>query len=248
MRLQKFFEFKEKDLAPITSFRLKDDLNPIWKNFKLDSDIQKNLLKIAEDFYEGLEIDAEIKDIILTGSLTNYNWDNKYSDFDIHIIIDYKDVNDDVELVGKYLDAAKTNWNKEHDIKIHGFDVELNIKEKENELPHKGIYSLLDKDWVIKPDKFKFEPDEELIAEKGKSLMLLIDDFEEDVDTEYTKFKATVKKVWEKIKKMRQSGLDSDEGEFSTGNLVFKLLRRNGYIKKIVDVKKKAYENQFKSE
>ena len=30
------------------------------------------------------------------------------------------------------------------------------------------------------------------------------------------------------------------------GNLVFKLLRRNGYIEKIMDMKRKLYDNQFK--
>lgn len=248
MRLEKFFEFKKKDLEPVTSFRLKDELNPkLWKDNVLDESVAKDLLKIAEDFFDSLEEDIETKDIVLTGSLTNYNWNEKYSDFDIHILIDFKDINDDVELVKKFLDASKTIWNKEHALKVRGYDVEVNIKEKEDKLPHKGIYSLKEGKWLVKPDKFNFKPDEDLISEKGEAIMLLVDDLEKEIDDEYGKFKASVKKVWEKVKKMRQSGLDSDEGEFSTGNLVFKLLRRNGYIGKIVDLKKKAYRKQFES-
>jgi hypothetical protein len=30
------------------------------------------------------------------------------------------------------------------------------------------------------------------------------------------------------------------------GNLVFKFLRRNGYVGKIIDLKRKSYDNQFK--
>ena len=39
-----------------------------------------------------------------------------------------------------------------------------------------------------------------------------------------------------KIKKFRQSGLDSG-GEYSYENLTFKLLRRNGYIEKLMGIK-----------
>jgi hypothetical protein len=40
-----------------------------------------------------------------------------------------------------------------------------------------------------------------------------------------------------KIKEFRQSGLDSG-GEYSYENLTFKLLRRNGYIEKLIKLKK----------
>ena len=40
-----------------------------------------------------------------------------------------------------------------------------------------------------------------------------------------------------KIKKYRQSGLDSSGGEFSTENLVFKILRNTGYLEKMVEFK-----------
>jgi len=39
-----------------------------------------------------------------------------------------------------------------------------------------------------------------------------------------------------KIKKFRQSGLESG-GEYSYENLTFKLLRRNGYIEKLMGIK-----------
>ena len=42
--------------------------------------------------------------------------------------------------------------------------------------------------------------------------------------------------VKDKLKKFRRSGLESD-GEFSYENLAFKFLRRNGYLKKLSDLK-----------
>jgi hypothetical protein len=43
-----------------------------------------------------------------------------------------------------------------------------------------------------------------------------------------------VKDMWNDIKRMRQSGLSSS-GEFSTENLVFKMLRNQGWIEKLSD-------------
>ena len=64
--------------------------------------------------------------------------------------------------------------------------------------------------------------------------MNAIDDLEDDFgDKDFLK---KHEKIKDKIKKMRQTGLDR-EGEFSTENLTFKILRNNGYLGKMVDMK-----------
>jgi DNA-binding Lrp family transcriptional regulator len=248
MKLVKYFEFNQQDLEASKSFRVKDELNPkIWDDFKIDDEVREDLLKIAEDFYASTDLEADVEDIILTGSLANYNWSEKYSDYDLHILIDFTNVNDAVELVKKYVDSAKSIWNKEHDIKIKGYEVEVYIQDVSE--PHKstGVFSLLNNKWNVKPEEFDFEPDEDMIAEKGKSVMMMVDELEEQVDEDkYDAFIEKVKKVWEKVKNYRKSGLESEGGELSMGNLVFKFLRRNGYIGKIIDLKRKSYDNQFK--
>ena len=45
----------------------------------------------------------------------------------------------------------------------------------------------------------------------------------------------TVSHLKEKLKKFRNCGLEKD-GEMSVENLVFKLLRRNGYVEKLYDI------------
>jgi DNA-binding Lrp family transcriptional regulator len=248
MKLVKYFEFNQQDLEASKSFRVKDELNPkIWDDFKIDDEVREDLLKIAEDFYASTDLEADVEDIILTGSLANYNWSEKYSDYDLHILIDFTNVNDAVELVKKYVDSAKSIWNKEHDIKIKGYEVEVYIQDVSE--PHKstGVFSLLNNKWNVKPEEFDFEPDEDMIAEKGKSVMMMVDELEEQVDEDkYDAFIEKVQKVWEKVKNYRKSGLDSEGGELSMGNLVFKFLRRNGYVGKIIDLKRKSYDNQFK--
>jgi hypothetical protein len=253
MKLTKFFEFKRGAFTPIKSFRLQDELNnKIWKDFEIDSDVREQLLKIGQDFYEGVEIKADVVDIVLCGSLCNYNWSPRYSDYDLHITINFKDVDEDYDLVEKLCDYAKKVWNEQHDIKIKGYEVEVCIQDNKimhEEIEHGkmgGVYSLMNDKWIKKPDKVSFKPDEKLIKEKSKTIMMIIDDIEKDSkEKDFDELEPRIKKVWKKIKTYRQSGLDSTDGEFSIGNLVFKLLRRNGYISRIMSLKRELYDKQF---
>lgn len=247
MKYIKYFEVAQSDFEPIKSFHLKDDLNPkIWDGEEMKTEIREQLLTISQDFYNTTDLDAKIKDVILTGSLANFNWSEKYSDYDLHILIDFKEVNEDEELVKKFVDAVKNIWNKQYDITIEGYEVEVYIQDVKESHRSSGVYSVLNDRWNVKPTKADFEPDELEIKEKAKGVMMLINDLEDDVDDdEYDEFVEKVKKVWDKVKRYRKSGLESESGEFSTGNLVFKLLRRNGYIGKILDMRKKSYQNQF---
>jgi len=253
MEIRKYFEFVKSDFDAIKSFYIKDELSQkVWDDFKLKDEIKEQLITIGQDFFEKTEIEVDVKDIVFCGSLCNYNWSENYSDFDLHIIIDFNDVNEDYELVEKLCDYAKKMWNSQHDIKIKGYDVEIAIQD-ENDLSETlkttrmgGVYSLLNNKWIKKPNKVEFEPDENLIKEKSKTLMMKIDDIEESDNIDYNDLKEKTESVWKKIKDFRKSGLESESGEFSIGNLVFKLLRRNGYISKIMEIKKDSYDKQFK--
>ena len=248
MKLIKYFEFNQDDLDAVKSFRIKDELNPkIWTDFEINSEVREDLLKIAQDFYGSTDLQADVDDIILTGSLSNYNWSEKYSDYDLHILINFTQVNESVELVKKYADSVKKIWNDEHDITIKGYEVEVYIQDVSEPHTSTGVFSLLNNKWKVKPERVEFEPDEDMIEEKGKSVMMLVDDLEEEVDEDkYESFLEKLQKVWDKVKNYRKSGLESEGGELSLGNLVFKLLRRNGYIEKIMKLKKKSYDKQFK--
>lgn len=249
--MKKYFEFVQDDFEPIKSFYLKDNLNDkVWNNFELNRDIREKLLKIGQDFFEDTEIKTDVVDIVLCGSLCNYNWSEKYSDYDLHIIVNMKDIDDNLELAEKLCDYAKKMWNTKHDIKIEGYDVEVAIQDS-GELDNSirdgrmgGVYSLLHDQWIKKPQKVEFEPDEKLIRMKAETVMSSIDEL--DIEEDYAEFKEKLNKIWKKIKDFRKSGLESEGGEFSVGNLVFKLLRRNGYINKVIEMKNQSYDKQFK--
>lgn len=254
MRIDKFFEFVQKDFEPIKSFYIKDELNKkIWDDYKLNPEIRRDLIKIGQDFFSGVEVNADVVDVVLCGSLCNYNWSEKYSDFDLHIIINHSDVDENKELVEKFCDYAKKLWNQSHEIKLMDYDVEVAIQDYED-LKNSikmgkmgGVFSLLKDEWIKRPEKIEFVPDEELIRSKAETIMSKIDDIENELEEDrYEATEEKLAKVWKKIKSLRQSGLDSESGELSIGNLIFKLLRRNGYVAKVMKMRGDAYDRQFK--
>lgn len=255
MKLNKYLEFVQADFEPIKSFYLKDELNPaIWDGFDIDDSIREDLLQIALDFFNSTEIKTEVVDVVLCGSLCNYNWSEKYSDYDLHIIINMSSINEDVLLAEQLCDFAKKIWNSQHDIKIVNYEVEVAIQDKKalNDAIKMGkmggVYSLMKDDWVKKPIKADFIPDENLIRSKAETVMDSIDLLESESDNDtWEEFSEKVSKVWKKVKDLRKSGLESEGGEFSVGNLIFKLLRRNGYTEKIVELKRSMYDRQYEN-
>ena len=249
MRIDKFFEFVQKDFEPIKSFYIKDELNKkIWDGYKLNPEIRRDLLKIGQDFFSGVEVETDVIDVVLCGSLCNYNWSEKYSDFDLHIIINHSDVDENKELVEKFCDYAKKLWNQSHEIKLMDYDVEVAIQDQED-LKNSikmgkmgGVFSLLKDEWIKRPEKIEFVPDEELIRSKAETIMSKIDDIENELEEDrYEATEEKLAKVWKKIKSLRQSGLDSESGELSIGNLIFKLLRRNGYVAKVMKMRGESH-------
>ena len=63
----------------IKSFKSQDELNPkIWekdgKSYTLRPEVREKLLETANLFIDSLGVDVIITDIIMIGSLVNYNW------------------------------------------------------------------------------------------------------------------------------------------------------------------------------
>ena len=110
----------------LSSFKVKDELNQdLWSGEALKRSVRNKLLDISDDFIDGLAIPwVKPKDVVLTGSLANYNW-SRYSDIDLHIVIDFKEVWDKrKDFVAEYFEAKKNEWSGDHDeIKIFGVPV-----------------------------------------------------------------------------------------------------------------------------
>jgi len=100
-----------------------------------------------------------------------------------------------------------------------------------------GVYSILYDTWINKPEKETIEINKSSIEKKSKKWMDMIDTLSDDISDDELKVKLDkIDKLKEKLKKYRSCGLEKG-GEYSDENIVFKFLRRNGYIQKLFDLK-----------
>jgi len=238
----------------LSSFRPQTQLHPkIWHNGEMNSRVRLRLLDIADDFFKTLEVDwVEPKDIILTGSLANYNW-SKFSDFDLHIVIDFEEVDDRVNFVKDYFDAKKKLWNEQHnELKIYGFPVEVYVQDSNEFHNASGVYSLELGEWIKKPVKNHIQAiklNKYYIKEQVFKFIKKIDALESSLEGETDEYKLEqialkANALFKKIKAMRRESLKSGN-EMESNNVVFKCLRRCGYIGKLAEIKSKTYDKIF---
>jgi hypothetical protein len=238
----------------INSFYLQDELNPdVWdspknpKTAKLKTEIRKRLLKVAEIFIDYLDKDFFVHDIVLIGSLAGYNW-SEFSDFDVHIIYDSKEFGDKKDLYMELFRLKKTVFNAAHDIRIKGFETELFAQDVNEPEESTGSYSIMNDEWIRVPERDNFTIDEKKLKNKVSQWMDIIDGVLENAeDEDLNDAIELVKKYREKLRKYRTCGLEK-EGEYSYENLVFKFLRRNGYINKLENFKNQIADKKLSLE
>jgi len=247
--VDELIEDNELNQKILKTFKSKDELSPsiFDGDKKMHDNIRKRLLEISDLFIDYINIDVFIHDVVLTGSLANYNW-SKFSDVDLHILIDMSEftsteveMDDSLKLIIKeFFMVKKSLWNKAHDILIKNFDVEIYVEDVNEVHISSGVYSILNNEWIIKPQKTKEQIDDRKILEKGEEYANLIDSLLHSGGDVIEQ----INDIRDKLKKFRKSGLESG-GEYSYENLTFKLLRRNGYIKKLFNIKKDSLDKKL---
>lgn len=235
---EELIEDRDEDKKIVGSFKPKESLSDqIFdtsdNEISMRQDIRKRLVKISDEFVDTLGIEFFIHDIVLTGSLANYNWSN-YSDVDLHIIIDFEESNYPIDLLKEFFDSKERVWNNRYNIKIKGYDVEIYVQDIKQEHVSSGVYSVLNNKWVIKPERNKPNIDDRKILEKGEEYAKKIDYLVKKGKNQNVL--GELEDLRKKLKSFRQCGLESG-GEYSYENLTFKLLRRNGYIGKLLKLK-----------
>ena len=228
----------------IKSFAIQNNLNSeIWENGKLKVEILKKLRTIGKDFFKELELEPNVKlhDITLTGSISNYNW-SKFSDVDLHLRLDFSEVDDDKDFVKNYMLAKKTIWNDKHDITIYDFPVEVYVEDIGDTHIASGLYSVLKNKWLVIPKQKELKIDFDDIRSKAEGYVGSINTLKELMSLgRYKKVIQMIESIKTKLKRMRQSGLERG-GEFSVENLAFKALRRSPFIATISKMKDDAYD------
>ena len=189
----------------LTSFQVQEELNPkIWDDSlkKMSPKVRSRLLQIAYEFIEFLKVDIVVSDVIMTGSLSNYNW-SKFSDVDLHILVDFNQFSKtELPLYEELFQLKKTIYNDKHDISIYGYEVELYVQNEIEAHFSSGVYSVLFDKWENKPKKENIKIDLELIKNKSKQWMDIIDGVIENVkDESIDEAKQIIDKYKKKLKK-----------------------------------------------
>lgn len=233
-------------------FKPRKTLHPkIWVNDKLNSRVRLRLLDIADDFIKEMAVDwVKPEDIVFTGSLANYNW-SKYSDIDLHIMMDYSKVHDKKEMVEDYFSSKKEMWTSEHpNLKIYGFPVEVYVEDTANDNPSSGVYSLEKNEWLVEPNDFQdAKVNEKLVTTKAAQFINQADELidklnKEDVEPRAEKLTKQLEALFRKLKNLRAEGL-ANGGEMSSGNIIWKICRRMGCIENIWKAINSAYDRIY---
>jgi hypothetical protein len=216
--------------------KFNDHLNPkLWDSTEhLTPEVKAQLLLIAEDFREFLGVtDLDLDDITISGSNAAYTY-TPNSDIDLHLVVNMPAD----EVYRELFDAKKFQYNEQHNIKIGGYDVELYVQDADQPHISQGIYSILNDDWVQVPRRVKSVVDDTSTRNKFESVGHQI---ERAIASGSLK---RMTRMAEKIKKMRQTGLEQ-HGEFGPENLAFKMLRSQGKIKELYDARNRAKDQEL---
>ena len=207
-----------------------DKLNlKFWDELELKNEVAIKLLEIAYRWAEFAKIPKDaIEDIILVGGNANFNY-TRFSDLDLHLVVDKDKIANCPELLDDYLRDKKQLWALMHDIKIYAHPVELYAQDISDPLPEgQGVYSILNRTWVKEPQRQKVNLGDPLLLKKVRDMMEKIDDLIENQADD----PAVLKKLKDRIRDMRASAIQQG-GEFALENLVFKELRNRGYLDKL---------------
>jgi hypothetical protein len=208
----------------------------IWTGDKLQPEVRKHLLAVAERFLQFVGVPLQVNDIILTGSMANYSYAPS-SDLDVHVVYDPAQFADD-EVAREMFNAKRALWNSQHDVKVSSHDVEVYPHALGEPHAATGIYSILHDRWLIVPVKGSVVVDADAARQKAETLKAQVEAAEsyEELDA-----------IAQKIKRMRVTGLLAT-GEFSPENLAFKILRNDGTMEKLIDKRNKCMDKELSLE
>ena len=226
--------------------KINDTLQPdVWTDNQLNEEVSEKLEKIATDFFESFGLEGvEIDDITFTGSLANYNW-TKYSDIDLHILVDFKKIDDNTDLVKEFFNAKSSLWNKMHEILVKNYEIEIYVQDTNEEHYSTGVYSVKNNKWLVEPKRQEPKVNTDMVKRKIRSFVDQIERVEDEYDDKnYEDAYESAISLARKIKNFRKSGLE-DKGEYSNENLAFKYLRNKEYIKTLYDVRNMSYDKMM---
>lgn len=238
----------DSDDINLKSFRVKNHLEDnIWDGDELNLRVRDKLMTIADDFWKSCNIKwVKPKTVVVTGSICNFNW-SSFSDIDVHVVVDFSEIHERKDFVQEYFDEKKNDWNNAHDnLNIFGYPVELYVEDVDAETESNGIYDLWKNEWVKKPyDIESIGLNKYAIKDIASRIMTRIDDMSDKFHStedsyELEKLNKKIVSLRKHIKEMRKEGLK--HGEMGMLNIVYKVIKRSGYMDKLRDLNHEIYD------
>ena len=230
-------------ITELDSFKLSDavkfhnHLNPkIWgKDEHLLPEVRDKLVAIAANFQEFLGIkDLDVQDVTVSGSNAAYSY-SPHSDIDLHLVVKFPS---DDEVYQELFNAKKYQYNDEHNLAIGGVPVELYVQNAAEPPVSQGEYSVTQNQWIQVPRRKRARIDDTCVRAKVEDIDARIHNAIKSGDAD------VMGKLWQKIRDMRQSGLDQ-HGEFGCENIVFKILRNKGCIRDLRAARNAAQDREM---
>lgn len=241
-------EIIKPDEIDMSTIKMNDHLNPLlWeKDGHLRKDVRQVLLKLAVEFIKYCKVEnRKFADILLVGSNAAFNY-TPQSDIDLHLLMDFSQIDADAELIGEFFKAKKELWSMEHHITVDEHQVECYVQDTNEPNVSSGVYSIMKNKWIRKPMKKFITVDEPAVQMKVADIVNKIDSIV-DAFSKGENVELRANSVKEKIKTMRKAGLYK-EGEFSPENLAFKILRNAGYLDKLTKLKNDSFDKEISSD
>lgn len=187
------------------SFKVNTELNPkFWVGDKLKPEVQNHLLKVAAAWIDFVGLKkSSVQDILLLGGNAGYNY-TRYSDLDLHIVVDIEKATECPDLMSDVYEDKKQLWKLTHKAKIYGHDIEPYVEDiGKKRRKNQGVYSLKTKKWLVIPGKFNGQLDKDLLNTKVRDMMRKIDRTVASATDE-----DVLKNLLSKLRDMRNAGLD----------------------------------------
>jgi hypothetical protein len=157
-----------------------------------------------------------------------------------------------VDFVKKYFKAQKDIWNDKHDgLRIYGFPIEVYVQDIQETHNSGGIYSLEKNEWVVEPEKEKLSlngTNQDKVKKEVSKYTKKIEALEKRSKTmrgdEYKSRKVMedAQKLFDELKRKRRKGLSKKDSELSEENIIFKCLRRLGYLDRLCNIIDNGYD------
>ena len=198
--------------------------------FHMKPEIRQRLLEIARTFQQylaqdGLQID--VVDVRVVGSNAGFDY-NEFSDLDLHLVANLDCMECNAAILQVALNAEKTKFNSNLDIKVKGIPVELYVEDVRAGVNSNGIFSLVKDGWIKypQPEDAIEEKTMKLVADKVSQWITII------TKALIRKNENELQRIINRLYLMRKDGLDS-LGPNSPGNLIFKEIRKHGYLEQV---------------